>query len=664
MASNSNISTELFFNELSFKVIIPNLDYSKDNQVTFDKIINSPELRSFAFYDEQLRVYLYVRLPCHIAGSGPDVTEAVHHFFQQLDVHLEASIQDMSTHHSSLSNASAASTALSAASSAPTSPQLTKRDVGRPNTELPPFYSHTYNGRGQDPDPLFFEHDQAHCCLFPIDIPIVYMKSRGNAPGLAIHCSIAYRPLPAKDTSYKEQAELDQAEYDVSLFDTVDLLQGLGEDPIFSVSGNNPPSQHFIMENRGRQPNGNDAAPTPLTASTSTPSQFMTLRTQVFESIPLRSGVTVKMRTTNANVTDKTVMMSVELENPIEAGCEFLATHMDVQVSNAVVTPAFTKDMAQPELLNRSDQMVFVYNVTLLEDGSTKPPTAAKRIFTPRRPTVSTAPIPPPQDERIQPQRVVIQIYGSPIIHGCQAQALRSKWNTMLDVSCLRQRREDAADPRFQALLTSLTRTQTSVANSTAGSPSRSLASPASYHSDYKRISRPNSDFSGPVSKGGSSMRRAPEMEVADGIVISFTAPDTVMVGKIFSLQLFIVNRSKHTRRFQVMIPNRRPQPPSDVLLGKSNMPILPQQSPVDPFMEESEFLRQYFENETHEADIISLENNINLCPLGPSTSQTVDIRFIAVKEKLHTVDLVQLVDQDTGFVTNLRHVLEVFVEH
>lgn len=60
---------------------------------------------------------------------------------------------------------------------------------------------------------------------------------------------------------------------------------------------------------------------------------------------------------------------------------------------------------------------------------------------------------------------------------------------------------------------------------------------------------------------------------------------------------------------------------------------------------------------------MISLENNVRLCPLGPSTSQAVDIRFIAVKEKLHTVDLIQLVDQDTGFVTNLRHVLEVFVE-
>lgn len=54
--------------------------------------------------------------------------------------------------------------------------------------------------------------------------------------------------------------------------------------------------------------------------------------------------------------------------------------------------------------------------------------------------------------------------------------------------------------------------------------------------------------------------------------------------------------------------------------------------------------------------------SHIRSSPLGPSTSQTIDIRFIAVKEQLHTIDLIQLVDQDTGFVTNLRHVLEIFV--
>lgn len=44
--------------------------------------------------------------------------------------------------------------------------------------------------------------------------------------------------------------------------------------------------------------------------------------------------------------------------------------------------------------------------------------------------------------------------------------------------------------------------------------------------------------------------------------------------------------------------------------------------------------------------------------PLYPLTCQNLNLRFIAIKEQLHTIDLVQLVDNDTGFVTNLRNCL------
>lgn len=53
----------------------------------------------------------------------------------------------------------------------------------------------------------------------------------------------------------------------------------------------------------------------------------------------------------------------------------------------------------------------------------------------------------------------------------------------------------------------------------------------------------------------------------------------------------------------------------------------------------------------------------LSCSPLEPSTSQTVCIRFVAVKDTLHTIDNIQLVDLDTGFVTNLRNVLEIYVE-
>ncbi|CAO3596461.1 unnamed protein product [Absidia cylindrospora] len=668
MATLSNVSSELLFNETKYQVLIPNLNYEKLDNISYNDIITATDHRSYAFY-------------------GDDVSEAVQTFFNQLDIHIESSVIDNTPQTSSTNHQRTLSKQISTLSSAPSSPQLSKRDQSRPGSETLPFFSHTYNSK--DPEPMVFEHNQAHCCLFPVDIPIVYIKTRGAHPSLAINMNIAYRPLPSKFSSKEEQS--DDAEYDVDLFDTVDLLSGLGEDPIFLEAGDRP-SQHFIMENRLRQPNMNDGM---MQTGHSTP-QLLTLRSHVRESIPLRPGLMVKMRTTNASTTDKTVMMSVELENPLEADCEFSVSKVDVQVSHAVVAQAFTQEVQVPVHLNTSDQMVFLYNVTLLEDGSTKPPTQPQRMFSTRRPLPQQPSTPNSpslhQEERIQPQRVTIHVYGRPIINGIYAQTLRSKWNTMLDVTSMRQKRDDVPDPRFNSLLSSsspsyLTRSQTSVATSVSVSPgARSVGSPIqppmSMDGVFGGLNRPIvnqlhqqkagvistphvHDSSALNSPGGNGARRVPELEVADGIVISFTAPELVRVGKIFSLHIFIVNRSKHTRRFQVMIPNRKRQAQPDVLIGnKTALPLLPmEQSAIDPFMDENEFLRQYFENETHEADMISLENNIRLCPLGPSTSQTVDIRFIAVKEKLHTVDLIQLVDQDTGFVTNLRHVLEVFVE-
>ncbi|KAG0018114.1 hypothetical protein BGZ80_007533 [Entomortierella chlamydospora] len=156
-----------------------------------------------------------------------------------------------------------------------------------------------------------------------------------------------------------------------------------------------------------------------------------------------------------------------------------------------------------------------------------------------------------------------------------------------------------------------------------------------------------------------------PEQESGDGIIVSFAVTDRVVVGKIFNLEIFIVNRSRHIRRYTLVVPNRKRAKGSDPSQGSKILPPLPsgeraaiQNVPIDPYMEEPELLRRHVDNETTEADIICLENNIRLSPLYPLTCQNLNLRFIAIKEQLHTIDLVQLVDIDTGFVTNLRNCL------
>ncbi|KAI7826947.1 TRAPP trafficking subunit Trs65-domain-containing protein [Gamsiella multidivaricata] len=155
------------------------------------------------------------------------------------------------------------------------------------------------------------------------------------------------------------------------------------------------------------------------------------------------------------------------------------------------------------------------------------------------------------------------------------------------------------------------------------------------------------------------------DQDSGDGIVVSFAVTDRVVVGKIFNLEIFIVNRSRHIRRYTLVVPNRKRAKGGDPSQGSKVLPPLPsgeravvQNVPIDPYMEEPELLRRHVDNETTEADIICLENNIRLSPLYPLTCQNLNLRFIAIKEQLHTIDLVQLVDNDTGFVTNLRNCL------
>ncbi|KAI7871408.1 TRAPP trafficking subunit Trs65-domain-containing protein [Mucor mucedo] len=655
-----SISTELFFNEAEFRLIIPN--HPKETEEDPIAIIESNP-REFAFYDEHLQVYLLARVSKQISGAGEEVKEAIHAFYNQLEVTVDATFLDTVTPN--LNRSSSATT-----QSSPTSPKIHQRRTI--NDVSTPFFTQAYNRNNKNAEFILFEQEDTFCCLYPIIVPIVYAKTKTANPVLSINSNIQYRPLPLKRAT--TQAELntqDDSEYDTDLFETINLLSGLSEDPVFSDGER--PLQRFVMESNTRQPSGSSSSTT--TNMNTTPSSQLSMKRSVRENLAIRSGLNVKMRTTNASVAEKMVMMSVELENPAEVGCEFLVDRVEVQVSNAVVSMAFNQ-IQFPIELNKSDLMVFVYDVTLLDDGSVKPPTQTPRVFASRRALPQQQQQQPVyNDDKIQPQRVSIQIYGSPIIDGKKALPMRSKWNTMLDVSGIRQKREEVPSPFIDKFppASPMARSQSAQgsifspgARSIVGSPGglgHQMSPSLEGVFGMKKQNSISSTVSTPTNNTGA--RRAPEREIADGIVVSFTVPDAIQVGKIFSLHIFIVNRSKHTRRFQVMIPNRK-RNPTEVFghTMKTTLPPLPiEQVPIDPYMDESEFLKQYFENETHEADIICLENNVRLSPLGPSTSQSVDIQFIAVKEKLHTIDLVQLVDQDTGFVTNLRHVLEVYVE-
>ncbi|CEP18778.1 hypothetical protein [Parasitella parasitica] len=656
----SSISSELLFNEAEFRIIIPN--YPREENEKHDPVaILKAHPREFAFYDENLQVYLLARVSQQIAGASVEVREAIHSFYNQLEVTVDATFLDTLMSNTPIMNRSSSATTQSSLVGS-TSPKIgSLGHQRRPMNEIStPFFTQAYNRNNKNAELTIFEHDSSFCCLYPMVVPIVYAKTKSPNPLLSINSNVQYRPLPIKRASEQpDETSTDDSEYDTELFETINLLSGLADDPVFSANRERP-LQRFIMESQARQHTGSTSSLTSNGSNLNTATSQLSMKRSVRENLSIRSGLVVKMRTTNASVAEKMVMMSVELENSAEVGCEFLVDRVEVQVSNAVVSAAFDQasQIQFPIALNKSDLVVFVYDVTLLDDGSVKPPSQPQRMFPTRRPLQQQAPS-YNSDDKIQPQRVSIQIVGSPIIDGKKALPMRSKWNTMLDVSSLRhQKREEVPTPftaeKFASpspiMSPSMAKSQSmqgsmyspgarSVVGSPGG-PGHQMSPSLEGVFGMKRQMSAASTPSTPAREFGG--RRAPEREIADGIVVSFTVPDAIQVGKTFALHIFIVNRSKHTRRFQVVIPNRK-RHPTEVYghTMKTTLPPLPvEQIPIDPYMDESDF-----------------------SPLGPSTSQSVDIQFIAVKEKLHTIDLVQLVDQDTGFVTNLRHVLEVYVE-
>lgn len=99
--------------------------------------------------------------------------------------------------------------------------------------------------------------------------------------------------------------------------------------------------QRFPTENQLRKHNSENLTQAPRQTST----QALTLKRSVRKIVPVRSGISVKMRTTNASMADKVITMSVDLENDETSGCPFEIEKVEVQVANAVISLAYTKEV-------------------------------------------------------------------------------------------------------------------------------------------------------------------------------------------------------------------------------------------------------------------------------------------------------------------------------
>ncbi|RHZ59337.1 hypothetical protein Glove_364g31 [Diversispora epigaea] len=710
---------ETIFTESTLDILVPSGIINCTEEEVENIITAKP--RTQAFYDELLYFYLHIGLP---EDSGINDKEIATTFFQQFEIFVEASIIDAST----LSTPTPAPPAVyrlppsrSHGSSAATSPSS-------PNTPLPPpmdkrptkqlegtvIYSYLYNPNSNDRQMAVTKRNGSWLCIFPLAIPVAYVKTRAQTPALALSTAITQiqseinQREDGKSLSPTPSSELDA--YSVENFGMMNLLEGLSVDPSFESSSSSlmlPTSRIFNSEQKRLLISSSIANNPPLIR------KFRKI-------LSIRSALNVRMRTTSVSPLDHVLMMSVELENNTDAGNSFSVEAVKVEIAHGFVTrfdwEPTNKDKF-PLTLNPVDQATFLYSITILDD-----PTFPKVVPqfshnthssnsrpSSRRTSVSsifsiTSYNTPFTEER--QRHVSIVAKGSPIINGVKNRSIESRWNCMLDLSNLRRREDSFPFPipnnhnnhnnsignnnnhynnHQRKNSKNGQQSQSSSRNTTAiftptGSitptANRGFYSAADINPRFGGNKRPTILDHDSMGNGILSGGRAPrpmEMEVGDGVVVSFLVSSKVIVGKHFTIHVYFVNRSKHARRFTVVVPNKKrpndraikniPIPPVAIKLQNTELVINGNQSnQLEPFTEEADFIKKYFENETPDADIVCLENNVRIGPLHPATCESVPLHFLAIKEGMHVIDLVQLVDNDTGFTTNLRNVLEIYV--
>ncbi|KAL1925651.1 uncharacterized protein VTP21DRAFT_534 [Calcarisporiella thermophila] len=669
------LASDALFHGCIVEVCIPVSPYSE--------VLASPESileakrREFVFHDENLQTYILIRLPEEYCADPQLTPSAIANFFSNLDVQVEASFVDLgaatpSNIHriSSRMESNGSGSPRNLPNRPPSSPGLMQLSKNTPPVkalnEPIPFFAQTYNPRGKQV-PIVFQKNASWCCLFPMSIPIASLRGRVQSLAININVTIAYRILHKSDMVDKASEQTEEKNidaYNLEEFNTVNLLDGLREDPAFS--GENMPIHRVPAEFHRNS------------VGVSSPTFTQAISRNVQKTLPVRQAALLRMRTKGVSPVERTLFMFVELENNEINECDFEVQEIEVQIVNGTLTRISAEDIQLPTKINPAERLTFLYNVTLLASNMTATPTSPNSsrpssIVPPARTSSRRASISSifstasPISEPSNIHRVEITVIGVPLVEGSKhsISPIRMRWTYTLDTSGIHQqsRPDSLASQGRQALPD----------NGGGGRPRASIR-----ESTISRSIVASSDQGSNRPASMSSIGRAGTVDsrddsLPDGLYVTFSVDNNPIVGRPFPLKIFIVNQSKHTRRFTAVIPGRRRLPLQNGTGGQpSGRPAigddirgLAYQTPkkITLHMLENEFLQNYHENHLHDSDIMCLENNVNLSPLYPSSCQLLEFSLIAVKEGLHLIPLLYLVDNDTGFAVSLRNILEVYVE-
>ncbi|GJJ08762.1 hypothetical protein Clacol_002981 [Clathrus columnatus] len=137
---------------------------------------------------------------------------------------------------------------------------------------------------------------------------------------------------------------------------------------------------------------------------------------------------------------------------------------------------------------------------------------------------------------------------------------------------------------------------------------------------------------------------RSPPIIVSIGLLRSGGdhLSDTIYPLDVFSLEIFIFNKSERTRRLEVShYEHGRHKHSMSMQLGTN--------------VDSSSKLKK-------PPGLIPLENRVRVGPLRPHTCQSVTMRFLALRPGVHPISSLTLTDVETDFSKNLKSVMDVVI--
>ncbi|OGM47560.1 hypothetical protein ABOM_004240 [Aspergillus bombycis] len=197
--------------------------------------------------------------------------------------------------------------------------------------------------------------------------------------------------------------------------------------------------------------------------------------------------------------------------------------------------------------------------------------------------------------------------------------------------------------------------------NPTFGGPSQALQRTNRPASLPMTPNQSNTATGGPPSR--SSFRER-AYSVADmGVTVSFSGPASVVVGKPFSWNVFIVNRSTTPRKFALIaIPRRkRADPRSHVARPSSSSLTSRREDQVAEAVTDDNIVHAMQKSVAgQEAELVCLSTDLRVGPLLPGTCFATELKLLPLAVGALHLEAVRLVEVNTNETTDIKDLPDI----